>query len=139
MSRKISVEGVVLPDKPLTNFEILSVVNKLGIPNFRGVFLRDVLPKKSLTKECGILNLGDSSGNGSHWTAWFKNADKKYYFDSFGVQPPLELIDYLKPPVYYNTEEIQPRNQVFCGHLCLYVLKHLTLGKDLQKIINNLY
>jgi len=45
MSRKISVEGVVLPDKPLTNFEILSVVNKLGIPNFRGVFLRDVLPK----------------------------------------------------------------------------------------------
>ena len=42
MSRKISVEGVVLPDKPLTNFEILSVVNKLGIPNFRGVFLRDV-------------------------------------------------------------------------------------------------
>ena len=89
--------------------------------------------KKSVvdkTKECGILNLSDSSGNGSHWTAWFKNADKKYYFDSFGVQPPL---------VYYNTEETQPRNQVFCGHLCLYVLKHLTLGKDLQTIINNLY
>jgi len=55
------------------------------------------------------------------------------------LNPPLELIDYLKPPVYYNTEEIQPRNQVFCGHLCLYILKHLTLGKDLQKIINNLY
>ena len=76
MSRKISVEGVVLPDKPLTNFEILSVVNKLGIPNFRSVFLRDVLQNKSLKKECGILNLGDSSGNGSHWMAWFKNADK---------------------------------------------------------------
>jgi len=76
MSRKISVKGVVLPDKPLTNFEILSVVNKLGIPNFCGVFLLDVLLKKSLTKECGILNWGDSSGNGSHWMAWFKNADK---------------------------------------------------------------
>ena len=66
ISRKISIEGMVLPDKPLTNFEILNVVNKLGIPNFRGVFLQDVLPKKSLKKECGILNLGDSSGNGSH-------------------------------------------------------------------------
>jgi len=139
MNRKISVEGVVLRDKLLTNFELLSVVNKLGISNFRGVFLRDVLPKKSLKKECGILNLGDSSGNGSHWMAWFKNANKKYYFDSFGVQPPVELMDYLKPPVYYNTEQIQPRNQVFCGHLCLYVLKHLTLGKDLQKIISDLY
>jgi len=39
MSRKISVEGVVLSDEPLTNFEILSVINKLVIPNFRGVFL----------------------------------------------------------------------------------------------------
>ena len=105
MSRKISIEVVVLLDKPLTDFEILSVVNKLGIPNFCGVFLRDVLPNKSLKKECGMLNLGDSSGNGSHWMAWFKNADKKYYFDSFGVQPPLELIDYLKRPVYYNTKE----------------------------------
>jgi len=77
MNRKISVEGVVLPDKPLTNFELLSVVNKLGIPNFCGVFLRDVLPKKSLKKECGILNLGNLSGNGSHWIAWF-NTDATY-------------------------------------------------------------
>jgi len=126
ISKKISVEGVVLHDKLLTNFEILSVVNKLGIPNFRGVFLRDVWQNKSLKRECGTLNLGDSSGNGSHWMVWFKNADKKYYFDSFGVQPPLQLIDYLKPPVYYNMEEIQTRNEVFCGHLCLYILKHPT-------------
>jgi len=53
MIRKISVEGVVLPDKPLTNFEILSVVNKLGIPNFHGVFLQDISQNKSLKKECG--------------------------------------------------------------------------------------
>jgi len=47
-----------------------------------------------------VLKLGDSSGNGSYWMAWFKNADKNDYFDSFRVQPPLELIDYLKPPIY---------------------------------------
>jgi len=50
MSKKISVEGVVLPDKPLTNFELLSVVNKLAIPNFHSVFLRDDLPKNLLRK-----------------------------------------------------------------------------------------
>ena len=129
----IKVEGLVLPNKPLTNSEIISAAKKLRIPNFRGVFQRDVLPKKSLKKECGILNLDDSQGYGSHWTAWFKNNSEKYYFDSFGVQPPLELRDYLKPPIYYNTEQVQPRDQVCCGHLCLYVLKHLTSGKDLQK------
>jgi len=139
MSRQISVEGVLLPNKPLTNFDIQDAANKLRIGNFRGVFQRDMLPKKFQKKECGILNLGDSWGGGSHWTAWFKNGDEKFYFDSFGVQPPLELVDYLKPDIFYNTEEIQPRDQVFCGHLCLYVLKQLMQGKGLQQVINDLY
>jgi len=83
MNTKINVEGVVLPNQPSTNFEILSAANTLGIPNFRGVFQRDVLAKKALQEECGILNLYDSLGNGSHWTAWFKSKNEKYYFDSF--------------------------------------------------------
>ena len=40
----ISVEGLVMPNKPLTNLEILNAVRKLKIPRFRGVFLRDNLP-----------------------------------------------------------------------------------------------
>jgi len=135
---EISVEGVVLPDKPLTNVELQNVATELGIPNFRGVFQRDALPKRSRKEECGILNLDDSLGGGSHWTAWFKTSNEKRYFDSFGIQPPLELVQYLKPPIYYNTEEVQPRDQVFCGHLCLYVLKELSKGRDLQEIINTL-
>ena len=58
----INVEGLVLPNKPLTNSEMLSTAKKLRISNFRGVFQRDILPKKSLKKECGILNLDDSLG-----------------------------------------------------------------------------
>jgi len=128
----------VLPNKPLTNVELLNVVKELGIPNFRGVFQRDALPKRTRNGEYGILNLDDSLGGGSHWTAWFKNNNEKRYFDSFGIQPPLELVQYLKPPIYYNTEQVQPRDQVFCGNLCLYVLKEMSKGKDLQEIINTL-
>ena len=121
---EISVEGVVLPNKPLTNVELLNATNKLGIPNFRGVFQRDALPKRSRKGECCILNLDDSLGGGSHWTAWYACAYARggvhYYFDSFGIQPPVELVEYLKPPIFYNTEEVQPRDQVFCGHLCTF-------------------
>ena len=42
----ISVEGLVVPNKPLTNLEILNAVRKLKIPRFRGVFVRDNLPVK---------------------------------------------------------------------------------------------
>ena len=134
----ISVHGVELTNKPLSNFELLEVVDKLNIPNFRGVYLRDTLPKKTQKKECGILNLDDTSGNGTHWVAWWKAKNEKYYFDSFGIQPPNELVKYLQSPIYYNTEQIQQSNQVFCGHLCLYVLKQLSLGMKLQNIINEL-
>ena len=136
---KIIVGNIVLPNKPLTNFELEEAAQELKISNFRGVFLRNTLPKRPKKNECGILNLDDTSGNGTHWVAWYKNGKNKYYFDSFGVQPPTELITYLSSPIHYNTEEIQPRDQVFCGHLCLYVLKHLSDGEKFQDVINTLY
>ena len=135
----ISVGNLVLPNKPLSNIELLEAARKLKIPNFRGVSLRDILPKKPKKKECGILNLDDTTGSGTHWVAWYKNGTEKKYFDSYGLQPPNELIDYLHSPILYNTEQIQPKDQVFCGHLCLYVLKHLGEGQNLQDIINSLY
>ena len=135
----ISVENLVLPNKPLSNIELLEAARKLKIPNFRGVSLRDILPKKPKKKECGILNLDDTTGSGTHWVAWYKNGTEKKYFDSYGLQPPNELIDYLHSPILYNTERVQPYDQVFCGHLCLYVLKHLGGGQHLQDIINSLY
>jgi len=59
----IQVEDVILPNKPLSNFEILDAVKKVDLKNFRGVFLRDTLPKKPKRHECAIMNLDDSSGN----------------------------------------------------------------------------
>ena len=119
----ISVKNVILPNKPLSNFKLEDAVGKLKIPCFRGVFLLDTLPKKPNKKECGIVNFDESGGPGTHWVAWYKNGKTKIYFDSYGVQPPLEVIDYLKRPIRYNTDQLQPAGEVFCGHLCLYVLK----------------
>ena len=52
--------------------------------------------KKAKLNECGILNLDSTSGDGTHWVIWFKKGKDKFYFDSYGVQPPSELIAYLK-------------------------------------------
>ena len=137
--QRVSVEGLLLPNKPLTNFELIDAVKELKISRFRGVFMRNDLPTKPRSRECGILNLDDVSGRGTHWVCWYKNAKRKYYFDSFGVQPPEELIRYLTSPIFYNTERIQPDNQVICGHLCLFVLCRLSRGENFQKVINFLH
>ena len=72
----ILVDSVVLLNKPLLNLEIIVAAKKLSLDGFRGVFLRDTLPKKSKLNECGILNLDSSSGDGAYWVMWFKKVRK---------------------------------------------------------------
>ena len=144
MSNKIesiSVEGVNLPNKALTNFELLDAVKKLKISHFRGIFMRNELPRRPLNRESGILKLDGVSGRGTHWVCWYKIKPEgdNFYFDSFGVQPPNELIEYFSSPILYNTEKIQPDGEVVCGHLCLFVLCRLSRGERFQKIINELH
>ena len=103
---------------------------------FRGVFLRDTLPKKAKLNECDILNLYSSSGDGTHWVMWFKKGKDKFYFDSYGVQPPSELTAYLDSPIFYNSKLVQQNSEVF--HLCLFTLKQLSLGSNLHAVICNL-
>ena len=97
------------------------------------MFLRDNLPVEPKRMECGVLNLDHTSGNGTHWVALYSDNGKNYYFDSYDIQPPKELKRYLRSPIFYNTEQIQPKQEVFCGHMCLCVLKQLSLEKTCRK------
>ena len=135
----ISIENIMLPNKPLSNFELEDAVKRLKIPSFKGVFLLDTLPKKPNKKECGIVNFDESGGPGTHWVAWYKNGKTKIYFDSYGVRSPLEVIRYLGKQIHYNTDQVQPVGQVFCGHLCLYILKELSVGHEFQKVLNKFF
>ena len=67
MIPNILVDSVVLPNKPLSNLDIIDAAKKLPLDGFRGVFLRDSLPTKTKLYECGILNLDSSSGDVTHW------------------------------------------------------------------------
>ena len=135
----ISVENVILPDKPLSNFELEDAAKRLEIPSFRGVFLLDTLPVKPNKKECGRVNFDKSGGPGMHWVPWYTNGKTKIYFDSYSVQPPIQVVEYLGSLIRCNTDQLQPAGQVFCGHLCLYVLKKLCVDQEFQSILNKLF
>ena len=67
-----------------------------------------------------------------------QKGNDKFYFDSYGVQPPSELIAYLKSPKSYNNERVQPNGDMFYGHLCFFALKQLSLENNHQAVINYL-
>ena len=88
-------QTIVLPNSTMYDSDILNYVRRLRIPNFHGVKMRDELPSKPRKIESGILNLNTSYEVGSHWVAWYKNGKERYYFDSFGEPPPIEMMQYL--------------------------------------------
>ena len=133
----MDVYGINIPYKPLTNFELYDYAQKLNI-KLRGVFMRDSLPETPHDNECGIVNFNKVSEKGTHWVAYYKQGGFKQYFDSFGQVVLQEVRDYLKSPIYRNTDIIQPINTPICGHLCLYVLKSLSDGNSFRSTLNSL-
>lgn len=114
-----------LPNRPLTNIELLKSVKILNIPHFRGIFMRNSMPIDGpWQNETAIMNLDDKSGSGTHWTAYKKVGSNVYYFDSFGdLKPPTNLLKYLgNVNIYYNYDRYQEDNTNICGHLCLKFL-----------------
>lgn len=87
--------------------------------------MKDTLPIKIKKNECGIINLDDESGSGTHWTCYVKRDKQVKYFDSFGnLPPPLELRKYFgkSTEVLYNYKRYQKFNTFNCGHLCIKFL-----------------
>jgi hypothetical protein len=125
-----------IPENALSNVEIEKYAKLLKIKNFRGCYMRNELAiLKYNNVECGVLNLNLSNEPGSHWTSWFKVNNKKYYFNSFGLPPPRELVDYLGSPILYSTFQLQGLNDQNCGKWCLKVLKSLSEGPDYCDVI----
>ena len=114
-------------------------VKKIDIKHFRGIYSRDGLPNK-IRKECGIINLDDMTGPGTHWVC-YRNIDNLVeYFDPFGLIMPNEALEYFHTSgkrIVYSMGEIQNRNTVLCGYWCLYYLFERQRGTSILDVIHN--
>ena len=127
-------------NKPLSNYDLKIWVNQLRIKYFRSVFSKDMLPKQISERECGIINLDDHIGPGTHWVC-YRNIDRFCeYFDSFGLPMPIEVKTYMTTGgkrLVYSTDEIQERDSVLCGYWCLYYLLERQKGRSILDTIHN--
>lgn len=116
-----------LPNRALTDQDLTKYAKLMKIPHFRGVFMRNALPRGGpRVKESSIINLDDWRGPGTHWVCFRKEGNHVSYFDSFGnLQAPPEVVQYLGSGsiIFYNHERYQNYKDFNCGHLCLRFLK----------------
>lgn len=83
--------------------------------------MRDQLPQRVKANESAVVNLDSSENPGTHWTAYVKKGNVVHFYDSFGVEPCSELLEYWgkRCLVLANSTQDQEIDQVICGHLCL--------------------
>ena len=146
---KRSVVNLVNDGDGMTNYELYNEAQKLGLPNFKYFMSNELIKASPDEKECGIVNLDDSDGVGTHHVCYWIDTGRRQLtgqrqlmcFDSFGVAPPTELIDYMKrkaeskTKILYSTYVIQDLKETNCSELCLYVLNELNKGRNYKTII----
>jgi hypothetical protein len=114
----------------LSNSALMSICIKLKI-KLVGIFMKDEL-KTSLREGCYIINLENHDQPGSHWTAFIKDRDNVYYYDSFGIVPPQNEYDIFRNEsdyIYYNTADHQNIDSNSCGWWCIAFLYFMTTTK----------
>ena len=121
-----------------TNFELEHYAKELKIPNFH-CLMRDELSSELLNKKPLniIINLHTSNQKGVHWSGIFVEGNNSFFFDSYGLDPTKEVIEFLKPikNKICSTFKLQNETDEYCGILSLYVLYELTNNKNFYNII----
>ena len=83
---------------------------------YRGIYMKDQLPRL-LSNGWYIVNMESHlDGNGTHWCAFkYASTTPSIWFDSFGIIPPLDVLESVKHNLIYNNEQIQDLASSCCG------------------------
>jgi hypothetical protein len=117
-----------------SNIELEQILNNKVI-NFNGVYPKDLM-KKPLKDGFYIVNLDDSTGEGTHWCALYKiNDGFSIWWDSYGFPAP-ENIESLLHKYDYNKKQIQDIDSTSCGFYCVAFILFMKNKQDKQKAFN---
>ena len=123
-----------------SNFDLLRWSKELKIPNFH-VCMKDEIKKLKRLKKLPlyiVCNYQLSNQSGNHWICMIREKEKSFYFDSYGIDPLPEAVDFFKC-FDYSKFKIQNNDQRFCGQLSLFIIYSLHNGKDFYSTVLDLY
>jgi hypothetical protein len=117
-----------------TNWELEQMGNLLGFGVW--VLSKNELKNQPLLNGNYIINMQDSDkGSGTHWVALKVYPNEAFYYNSFGLLPPLEVIYFVNPPylkgnqrrsLYICNKQIQNIYGAYCGQYCTDFLRYMT-------------
>ena len=119
-------------NRPLSNWDPIEWAKYLNVP-IRDVFLpRDVQVTHNHQQALFIYNLEPCYMSGSHWVATYVQDCVINYFDSFGMPPFQELVDYARQEnltLLHQDDQIQNLWSMTCLYY-LYFLNEMYQGQS---------
>ena len=119
--------GGKFKNNELTNYQLQDLMAKYRL-QYNGSYVKDRLPTV-LRNGNMIINLNGES----HWCALIKDKDKYYYFDSYGIVPPLEVQNKINKDYAWNSRQLQDIDSSSCGFYCVGFLRYMSKCDDLGK------
>lgn len=105
----------------LSNFDIIDICKSLDINIIQCESKINIrIPPTKNRLCCYVVNLDNTSG--SHWCTLVVYNNNGFYFDSFGIVPPLEIKQFCKInriSLEYNNNQIQDLLSTACGWYCI--------------------
>lgn len=124
----------------LSNFDLIELGELMNLK--LNVVPKDTLVKSNIKYDGYIINLDNSNGQGgTHWVALYIDNKNACYFDSFGEEPPLQVIRFCSGMnLIFSDFIIQNINQIACGYYCLAFLHYMNFvsnNKNIRYKLNN--
>ena len=117
---------------PMSNFDLLEWCKYLEIP-LNNVLSRDQRLPNSHKLGLFIYNLERHYMSGSHWVGTYVRDRVINYFDSFGLPPFQELLDYARKEnltLLHQKGQLRNFYTTTCGYFCLYFLNEMHKNVD---------
>ena len=122
-----------------TNIDLINMAKRYNI-RLDNIVFKDELAKLNPNKsKYIIINMSSVGHQGTHWLAVGIFKKTLYYFDSFGVEPPVEVENWAKKnkvKIVYNDYQIQHLNSIRCGQLSLGFIG-LLQGKKISNLLSD--
>lgn len=111
---------------PLSNIEIDEYYKNDKF--YIGTRLKDQIPHILLKNKAFIMNMAKSNDPGTHWVALVNNNNLVSYYDSYGLPPPVNVLNMMKRSskhIYFNNLQNQKADSVTCGYFCIYYIDNI--------------
>ena len=99
--------------------------------------LADAMAKRK--RGAMVINMGDIDTGGTHWVAILMYPKMTIYFDSFGCEPPKQVLAFMqqrKVLSFYCDRQLQDLSSSSCGWFCIFMIEQCVSDKrDILDVI----